>query len=170
MMQEEKITHCIAALQTADIIFEVADELEDQGRLFLEDYRDDDPNPCSQQTAKGLLLAFWGSRPVSIITPWGNYYFAGCYEFNNRERKERQIWKELIPLLKAKLGLVLYKSKSEIEIDTIHGDLFAIGRQPSKISIPSLPFPEERVYSSFISHSTAKEQWLKLVEIAKVRK
>jgi len=158
MSREEEIRHCSIALKAADIIFDLAEPYKD--KLFLEDHRDDDPNPCYHQTSQGLLLEFWGSRPVAIVTPWGKYCFAGWFVFSNTEAAERSIWEEILPQLKSRLGLILFKQKPEIEIDTIYGDLFAIGIEPGEFS---LPFPEERGYSSFKSHDAACKEWRELV-------
>lgn len=162
LSEQEKIAHCTVALKTADRIFSIVVPFKD--KLSIEDHREKDDclNPCYQQTAEGLLLEFWGSRPVAVITPWGQYCFFGWYEFTNCEKGERDVWEEIFPNLQSQLGLVLFKRKSEIEIQTIHGDLFAIASEPSAISETSLPFPIERGYSDFESFEEAVREWKEL--------
>lgn len=163
LSKQEKIAHCTVALKTADMIFNIALLFGD--KLSIEDHREKEDclNPCYQQTGEGLLLEFWRSRPVAVITPWGQYCFFGWYGFTDCERGEKDVWEEVFPSLQTELGLVLFKRKSEIKIDTIHGDLFAIATGPSVICNTSLPSPIERGYSDFESFEGAIREWKELV-------
>lgn len=159
LSRRAKVKHCAMALKTADVIFELAKPFED--KLFLEDNR---KNPCSlnpmyHQMKEGLLLEFWGARPVSVITPWGSYSFFGWYEFTSAEKHERDIWLKIFPGLEAQLGLVLFKRAEDIKVGTIHGDLFSIRRYLKKILLPR---PIERGYSAFESHKQTHQEWAEL--------
>jgi len=160
LKEEQKIVHCAAALWTADIIFEIAEKSKG---LSLKNCRDGSDMSDWQQTSEGLLLEFWGSRPVSVVTPWGMYNFFGWYEYTLAEKRERKIWQQLFPRMKSTLGLGIFKRKTEIDVDEIHGDLWAIGVQPSELASKfTLPFPQERGYSSYLSFESAMEEWSRL--------
>ncbi len=163
LTEKSKLIHCGAALVVADSIFECAALVTE---IRMEDHRKDYPNPVYHQTAQGLLLELWGARPVSVITPWGEYYFSGSYSFSQLAKAEIKAWNIILKELKTRLNLNLYKPKSEIAIDTIRGDLFRI----KSFDDFSLPCVVERVYSDYESFEKAGAEWGRLIQLVQKNK
>jgi len=147
-MSPEKQTTMNAAKKIADLIFEYATPNhldDDRDRPWMDDRRNESPNPYYCQTKSGLFLEFYYGMPSSLWTPLGKYSIGGSGSGS---------WEKFLPEILKRLGATVHTPVRHSNAGE-HGPIYAL----HEIDGEKLPEPIVCPRTEYLEYDVVKQEW-----------
>jgi hypothetical protein len=130
-----------------EIVFEycTSDPGKNLDSLWMEDRRNQGPNPFYNQTKQGIFLEMYYGLPSSLWTPWGKWSIggSGCGNFNEVNEK-----------IFERLGAQLHIRQQDTNMGT-YGPVYRL----TKVDDIELPVAEVEHHSKFAEYEEVKIAW-----------